>query len=381
MTAATQLSNTTVHTNGSGTAPILSATADDNAPPRPLRMGFAVKVLGQEGLKSNDARRWQSEPHLRVSLEYLHGIFEYLEKANISMYRMSSDLAPYVTHPDMPQFHQQIEECRAELEALGARAKKQELRLSMHPSQFVVLNSPDPVLVEKSVRDLQAAAELLDAMNLGPEAVLIIHVGGTYGDHMSGCDRWVQTYETLSEPIRRRLVLENDDIRYSAADVLDIHERTGVPLIFDYQHFWCNNPEGLELPITVERFVRSWEGRPGSPRCKIHYSTPNTNFREIKRKNAKTGKMETSELPPIWTGHADFINPFEFATFMRMVADAGDFDVMLEAKAKDLSLLRLRRDLPRYAPDVAVRFGLNPTPPDATADDIVEELEDAAAGE
>ncbi len=186
-------------------------------------MGFAVKVLGKEGLKSNDTRRWQSEPHLRVSIGYLHDIFDYLEKANINMYRMSSDLAPYVTHPDMPQFHKQIDECRDELAALGSRAKKQNLRLSMHPSQFVILNSPDPILIKKSVTDLEAAAQLLDAMGLGPEAVLIIHVGGTYGDHTSGCDRWVQTYETLSEPIRRRLVLENDDIRYSAADVLDIH--------------------------------------------------------------------------------------------------------------------------------------------------------------
>ena len=135
------------------------------------------------------------------------------------------------------------------------------------------------------------------------------------------------------------------------------------------------------MAITVERFVRSWDKGPGSPRCKIHYSSPNTNFREVKRKNKKTGKPETIQVPPIWTGHADYVNPFEFATFMRMVADAGDFDVMLEAKAKDLSLLRLRRDLPRYAPDVAVRFGLQPAPPDATDDDIVEELEDAAAGE
>ena len=91
--------------------------------------------------------------------------------------------------------------------------------------------------------DLLAAAEILDAMELGPEAVLVIHVGGTYGDHMSGCDRWVETYKTLPEPVRRRLVLENDDLRYSAADVWDIYERTGVPLVFDNLHFGCNNPE------------------------------------------------------------------------------------------------------------------------------------------
>lgn len=369
---------TTIDTKpDSPTAPF----SPQDSPTRPMHFGFAAKVLGQEGLKSNDTRRWQNEPHLRVSIGYLQEIFTYLEKAQISMYRMSSDIAPYVTHPDMPQFHNQIQEAAGELRDLGQAAKQAGLRLSMHPSQFIVLNSPDPKLIEKSVSDLLAAAQLLDVMELGPEAVLVIHVGGTYGDHTSGCDRWVQTYESLPEPVKRRLVLENDDLRYSAADVLDIHDRTGVPLIFDYQHFWCNNPEGLDLVYTVERFLRSWSA---DVRPKIHYSSPNTNMREVQQRDRKTGKPKKAMLPPVWTGHADFVNPFEFATFMRMVGDSEHFrafDVMLEAKQKDLALLRLRRDLPRYAPDVALRFGLAPNPPDASGDDIVEELEAAAEGE
>jgi UV DNA damage endonuclease len=322
-----------------------------------LRLGFAVKVVGQEGLKSNDLRRWQNEPHLRVSLGYLRDIFAYMAKHDINMYRISSDIAPYVTHPDLPQFHGQIEECSLELKELGDLAKRQGLRLSMHPSQFVVLNSPEESLVRKSVADLEAAARFLDCMDLGPEAVLIIHVGGTYGDHKTGCDRWVETYETLPEPVRRRLVLENDDIRYSAADVLDIHERTGVPLVFDNLHFWCNNPERLDMAETLARFLTTW---PPGVRPKIHFSSPHTGYREATRKNKTTGKPETVLLPPVWTGHADFVNPFEFITLMRMAADMPAFDVMLEAKAKDAALLRLRRDLPRYAPDVAVRFGLSP---------------------
>lgn len=352
------------------------------APPRaPQRLGFAVKVLGQEGLKSNDARRWQSEPHLSVSLGYLGDLFDYLAKTNITLYRMSSDLAPYVTHPDMPQFHGQIKECASELAALGREARAQNLRLSMHPSQFVVLNSPDATLVDKSVADLLAGAELLDAMEMGPEAVLIIHVGGAYGDHASGCDRWVTTWTRLPEPVRRRLVLENDDIRFSAADVLDIHARTGVPLVFDYQHFWCNNPEGLLIKETFARFVRSW---PTGVRPKMHWSSPNTNFREIQQRDRKTGKPKKAILPPLWTGHADFVNPFEFITFLRDVAtpDLPAFDVMLEAKAKDLALLRLRRDLPRYAPaEIAQRFGLAPDPIAPSDENIVDELLDAASGE
>ena len=212
--------------------------------PTPLRLGFPVKVLGAPDLKSNDARRWQSGPHLRTSLEYLRGILGYLAKHEIRMYRMSSDLAPYVTHPDMPQFHGMIRECADELAEVGRLARDGGVRLSFHPSQYIVLNSPDPKLTARSVADLVAQAEMLDLMGMGPEAVMVIHVGGAYGDRPSGCRRWAETYPTLPEPVRRRLVLENDDVRFSAADVLSIHESTGVPLIFDHQHYWCFQPRG-----------------------------------------------------------------------------------------------------------------------------------------
>jgi UV DNA damage endonuclease len=271
---------------------------------------------------------------------------------------MSSDIAPYVTHPDLAQFHNQIAECAVELAELGARARAQGLRLSFHPSQFVVLNSPEPTLVQKSVADLQAQAEMLDRMELGPEAVLVIHVGGVYGDKASGRDRWVATYDTLPEPVRRRLVLENDDTRFSVADILDIHARTGVPLIFDYQHHWCNNPERLELRSALEQCIRSW---PTDVRPKIHYSSPRTEMRSIKRQVAGTRRTEEVQVPPIWTGHADYLNPFEFITFMRSAEDLV-FDVMLEAKVKDLALRRVRQDLQRYDPKLADRFGLVPVP-------------------
>ena len=322
----------------------------------PLKLGFAVKALGQPGLKSNDARRWQSGPHLRTSLEYVRAILDFLDKRDIRMYRMSSDLAPYVTHPDFTQFHGQIDECAAELADFGRLAKERGIRLSFHPSQFIVLNSPDPALVQKSINDLLAQSEMLDRMEQGPEAVVVVHAGGTYGDRVSGAQRWADTYPTLPEPVRRRLVLENDDLRYSAADVLRIHEQTGVPLIFDHQHYWCLNPERLDLRETVQKFAATW---PTGVRPKFHYSSPRTEMRELKRKDRQTGKPKTVLMPPVWTGHADFVNPFEFITFLRTV-DGIDFDIMIEAKAKDLALLRTRRDLLQYAPDLAPKFGLNP---------------------
>ncbi len=119
------------------------------------RLGFPVKVMGQD-LKSNDARRAANKPHLKVSLEYVDQILDYCAKHDIGLYRMSSDLAPYATHPDMPEFHGMVRESQQELASIGAKAKALGIRLSFHPSQFVVLNSPDPELVRKSVWDLEA---------------------------------------------------------------------------------------------------------------------------------------------------------------------------------------------------------------------------------
>ena len=310
---------------------------------RVSRLGFPVKIMARDDLKSSDARRAASNPHLKVSLGYVDAILDHLAKHDIRMYRMVSDLAPYATHPDMPQFHDQVRESAAELRAVGRKAKDLDIRLSFHPSQFVVLNSPDADLVRRSVWDLVSQAEMLDGMELGPEAVMVIHVGGTYGDVAASRARWVETWRTLPEPVRRRLVLEHDDLRFSAADVLWIHAQTGVRLIFDHQHFWCLNPERADLRQTLAAILATW---PAGQQPKVHYSSPRTELREQVRIDAKTRKKTMRRVAPVFTGHADFCNPFEFATFMR-TADGLDFDVMLEAKAKDVALLRLRRELSR----------------------------------
>ena len=346
---------------------------------RPLRLGFPVKVMGRPDLKTQDTRRWQKNPHLQCSLELLHPVLDYLRKNDLDMYRLSSDIAPYATHPGMPQFHGMVAESDAELRAFGAKAREYDIRLSFHPSQYVLLNSPDPELTRKSIWDLSSQAEMLDRMELDDEAVMVTHVGGVYDDREASRARWIEGYNACPEHVRRRLVLENDDIRFSASDVLWIQERTGVRLIFDYQHHWCLNPERLDMREALERFVGSW---PEGVRPKIHFSSPRTEMREVKQKiTAKqreaakagaakpkkgevlkapvkaTARIKTVLRPPIWTGHSDFTNPFEFATFMRM-AEGLDFDVMMEGKSKDLSLLRLRPDLLRFAPDVAARFGI-----------------------
>ena len=110
---------------------------------RPLRLGFPVKVMGRPDLKTQDTRRWQKNPHLKCSLEYLDKVLDYLHSKELDMYRLSSDIAPYATHPDMPQFHNMVAESDAELRAFGRKAKEYDIRLSFHPSQYVLLNAPD----------------------------------------------------------------------------------------------------------------------------------------------------------------------------------------------------------------------------------------------
>ena len=320
----------------------------------PLRLGFPVKVTARPDLKSNDTRRWQNAPHLDVSLDYLDAILDHCAARGIRMYRMSPDLAPYATHPDMPQFHSMVEDTAERLAEIGAKARRLDVRLSFHPSQFVLLNAPDPDIVAKSVNDLASQARMLDLMGLGPEAVLVTHVGGVYDDHAAARERWVRAWEALPDHVRARLVLENDDLRFSAADTLWIGARTGVRLIFDHQHWWCLHPPGADLIDDFAACLATW---PEGVRPKMHFSSPRTEMRTLTRKDPKSGKPVSRPAPPIWTGHADYVQPFEFVRFMRDAAHL-TFDVMMEAKMKDAALERLRLDLARYAPDVAARFGL-----------------------
>jgi UV DNA damage repair endonuclease len=235
-----------------------------------MRLGFAVKVLGVQ-LPSHDTRRWQSGPHLRVSLERLEAILRYCDERDIRMYRMVTGLAPYASHPDLPQFRSQPADCAAELAAAGELARALGIRLSSHPGQYTVLNSEDERVQRLAVEELEVQAELLDGMGMGPEAVVVLHVGGAAGD--------------------------------------------GIP-----------DREALELAIAT------W---PDGVRPKIHYSSPRTAVEE------RRGRLV---LPPL-RAHADMVDPIGFERFVVDTARGLDVDVMLEAKAKDLALLRLREQL------------------------------------
>lgn len=304
------------------------------------RLGFAVKVLGGGGLPSHDARRWQSKPHLRVSLERLAAIFDYLEEIDVRMYRMTSNVVPYGTHPELPQFHGQVEECAEELAALGRRAVAADLRLSTHPGQYIVLNSEKPEVREGAVRELDMQAALLDALGLGPEAVIVLHVGGAAGGTEAAFDRFVAGFELLGERARARLVIENDDVSFGLPEVLELSERTGCRVVWDALHHRCLDPGAVPQAEALSLALATWHD--GS-RPKIHYSSPRTAVEERRKKAGRRVERQVV-LPPL-RAHADLIDPLGFEDFLRGPAAGREFDVMLEAKAKDLALRRLREQL------------------------------------
>src|SRR4051794_14021589 len=136
----------------------------------------------------------------------LTGVLDYCERHDLRMYRFSASIAPYATHPDLPQFHDQVAECADALAAFGARAADLGVRLSTHPSQYIVLNSENPVTQAAAIRDVETQAQILDAMNCGPEAVCILHVGGAAGGRDAALERFERGFDALSERAQARLV-------------------------------------------------------------------------------------------------------------------------------------------------------------------------------
>ena len=305
-----------------------------------MRLGFAVKVLGGGGLPSHDTRRWQSGPHLRVSLERLRAVLEYCDGRDIRMYRMATGLAPYASHPDLRGFRGQPQECAAELAEIGRLSRELGIRLSSHPGQYTVLNSEDERTRRLAVGELEVQAELMDAMALGPEAVVVLHVGGAAGGVGAALDRFERSFELLSPAARARLAVENDDRSFGIGAVLRLSARIGRPVVWDALHHRCHDPDAIPDREALALALATW---PRGVVPKVHYSSPKTAVEERRKRVGR--RVERSLVLPELRVHADLIDPVAFEHFIRETGRGMDFDVMLEAKAKDLALLRLREQL------------------------------------
>jgi UV DNA damage endonuclease len=307
-----------------------------------MKLGFAVKVVGRRDLPSHDTRRWQSRPDLATSIGYLHAIFDYLDDIDVRMYRMASSIAPYASHPDLVEFRDQPQRFASELAELGQKAEQLDLRLSTHPGQYTVLNSTNEATVAAAVTELEVHSEILDAMRLGPESVVVLHVGGVAQDKEKAKDRFEAGFARLSSRAQARLVVENDDRSFGLGDVLDVSRRTGCPVVWDVLHHHCYDPDSIPDHEALGEALATW---PRDVRPKMHYSSARTS---LEWRESRQGRRKVATpVPPPLRAHADMIDPVAFGWFLDHVVDGRDVDVMLEAKGKDVALLELRRHIAR----------------------------------
>lgn len=303
-----------------------------------MRFGFACTVMGLD-VRAYDTRRWQNNPHLCISLGKVARILEYAAGLGIHMYRLSSNIAPYYTDPNRPQFGNQLDEARTQLEEVGALARRLDIRLSMHPGQYTVLNSPNEATYAAAVRELKYATRVLDCMGQPPDNKVIVHVGGAYDDRPAALRRWIERYPLLPENVRSRLVIENDDTIYNLTEVLYISGETGVPVVFDNLHHRVNpspaqGGEGhMSERDALAKALATW---PAGQTPKIHYSDQRTDDRIVRVKGKGTRTQ-----PPSEGAHADYVDPAEFAAFLSRSKGLANFDVMFEAKAKELAAVRV----------------------------------------
>ncbi len=197
-------------------------------------------------------------------------MWDHLDRIGVRMYRMASSVIPYGTHPDLPEFdyRRQIHDCADALAALGARARAQGLRLSTHPGQYTVINGDEPGLRDRSLAEIESHTALLDAMGMGPESTVVVHVGGMYGDRASALDRWAAAFGRLSESARGRIGLENDERLFHAGDVLELHRRTGVRVVYDWHHARIHPAPDLADADALAAAMATWPRRraaQGSP--------------------------------------------------------------------------------------------------------------------
>ena len=261
---------------------------------------------------------------VKDNLIHLNEILKYNVKNCLLFFRISSDLIPFASHPICKfawyKFFQ------SELLEIGDYIKKYNIRISMHPDQFVILNSHNERIVQNSINELRYHCTLLDVMDLDKTAKIQIHVGGVYGNKMEAIDRFIKTYNLVDHSIKKRLVIENDDHLYSLRDCLYIYQQTGIPILFDSFHHECYN-NGESLKSALEAAMATWDRiRDGLPM--VDYSSQDTgNEIDVNNKNRKKGR------------HAQTIDMTSFEKFVNETAGL-DFDVMLEIKDKEKSALK-----------------------------------------
>jgi UV DNA damage endonuclease len=198
-------------------------------------------------LKSFSEKRFNET--VKNNLNHLLKILKFNLNNNILFFRSSSDIIPFASHPVCKVDWNYM--FKTELNEIGEFIKKNNMRISMHPDQFVILNSKNEKIIENSVRELQYHSKVLESMNLPHNAKIQIHIGGVYEDKRISKERFIKTFMKLEENLKKRIIIENDDRSYALKDCLDISEEIGIPIVFDTLHHECvNNNETIQEALT-----------------------------------------------------------------------------------------------------------------------------------
>ena len=286
-----------------------------------------------------------------LALANAKDLLTYLEWNNahdIKLFRVGSELIPWHDHyeiKDLPQYEQLHEA----LYIAGEYARKHGIRLTTHPGPFHVLGSPNQAVADRSVIGLERHSEMFDMMGFEPsfDNKINIHIGGAYGDHASTAERWLHTYDKLSNAAKSRVVLENDDkaSMWSVQMLYDyFHTAVGIPITFDYFHHKFHTSDlseeealilaGTTWPSDVRQCCHYSESRRDEYVLLLEDAARRQGIRDINE--FEFFSDELARLKKIReTAHADYVID-EIQTYGLGV------DIVLEAKAKEKALLKYR---------------------------------------
>jgi UV DNA damage endonuclease len=307
-----------------------------------IRLGFAVRSVARPEISPAGGPRRRS--HLSVALAELSDMLPHLERIGVRFYRAA--LAPPAGGLA------ELADCAAQLEELAARLAASRTRVTLHLDHGVALGAEDGGRAAQAIAVVEAAAALLEALDAGRsgvvEGTMVAHVGGPAGDDGSA-GRFAARHRALSARARARLAVEHDGAGHSLGALLGLHRRCGVPVVFDAHHWALHNPERLPLSLALGLALATW---PRHTRPEVHLSSARGEAHLLPGRAGGPPRV----LPPRPGQHADFVAAGDLERLLVAGRGLPPFDLMIEAKAGDLALLRPRADLARREPTLAARL-------------------------